>query len=263
MRFVSILVAVSLAVSAQPALAWGKTGHRVVGEIADNYLSPEARGNVVAILGKESLAEASNWPDFMKSDPDQYWQKTASPWHYVTVPTGQKYKSAPPEGDAITALKTFTATVRNSNAPLKDRQQALRFIIHIVGDLHQPLHVGNGTDRGGNDIKVTWFGKPTNLHSVWDSELLDDQQLSYSEMSKWLTDKATPEQLTGWTNPDPISWLNQSAALRDKIYRPDPALSWRYVYDTKAQVDEQLLRGGLDLAAYLNWVFQPQPRRQR
>lgn len=260
-RFLVGFFAFAVTIIPQPLLAWGKTGHRVIGEIADHNLSPEARGSVIAILGKEGLAEASNWPDFMRSDPDPYWQRTANPWHYVTVPTGQTYKAAPPEGDALTALRDFTRTVRDRNAPLADRQRALRFIVHIVGDLHQPLHVGNGSDRGGNDVKVTWFGKTTSLHAVWDSDLIDDQQLSYTELSTWLIQKATPEQYVGWTTADPIGWLNNSAALRDKIYRADPALSWRYIYDTKAQLDEQLLRGGLDLAAYLNWVFQPAAKK--
>lgn len=249
----------TLAAMPQSALAWGKTGHRVVADVADHYLSPEARGNVQLILGTESLAEASNWPDFMKSDPDEYWQKTASPWHYVTVPSGRAYDKAPLEGDAMTALRSFTAIVRDDKKPLSERKIALRFIIHIVGDLHQPLHVGNGTDRGGNDVKVSWFGKETNLHSVWDSELIDDQQLSYTEISQWLRTKVSAQELKTWTTAIPVDWLNQSARLRDTIYRSDPKLSWRYVYDTKAQLDEQLTRGGLNLAAYLNWTFSKQP----
>lgn len=252
-------IAAAYALTPQTAFAWGKTGHRVIGDIADHFLSPEARGNVMAILGTESLAEASNWPDFMKSDTDIYWQKTASPWHYVTVPQGKTYSNAPPEGDAITALRAFTATVRNQKAPLAERQKALRFIIHIVGDLHQPLHVGNGTDRGGNDVKVAWFGKETNLHSIWDSALIDDQQLSYSELSNWLRCNASAEQLRTWPSANPIDWLDGSAKLRDTIYRTEPNLSWRYVYDTKQSLDEQLLRGGIDLAAYLNWTFGKQP----
>ena len=170
MRILITAFAAILTLSPTPAFAWGKTGHRVVGQIAEAHLSGKARAAVKRILGTETMAEASNWPDFMKSDPAPFWQKTASAWHYVTIPAGKTYADvgAPPEGDAITALARFSATLRDGKASAEDKRMALRFIIHICGDLAQPLHTGNGTDRGGNDLKVTWFGKPTNLHSVWD-----------------------------------------------------------------------------------------------
>ena len=238
-----------------PALAWGKEGHRVVAAIADNYLGPKTRGAVRHILGSETLAEASNWPDFMRADPDEFWQKTASPWHYVTV-EGATYTSAPAIGDAVSALQRFVKIVRDEKAPFKDRQLALRFIIHIVGDLHQPFHAGNGKDRGGNDVKVTWFGKPTNLHSVWDSEMVDEEGLSYSEFAQQLDRRMTPEQQIAWTTADPKAWIARDVSVRDGLYPANPAISYDYVFANKALVEEQLARGGLDLAAYLNWVFE-------
>lgn len=237
-----------------PALAWGKEGHRVVAAIADNYLGPKARGAVRQILGTETLVEASNWPDFMRADPDEFWQKAASPWHYVTV-EGAAYTTAPPTGDAVTALQRFVKIVRDEKAPLKDRQLALRFIIHIVGDLHQPFHAGNGKDRGGNDVKVTWFGKPTNLHSVWDGEMVDEEGLSFSELAKQLDGRVTPEQQAEWTSADPKSWIARDVSLRDGLYPTNPAISYDYVFAHQSLVEEQLERGGLDLAAYINWVF--------
>lgn len=151
-----------------PAHAWGPIGHRITGAIADENLSGVTRAQVQLLLGSEDLAQASTWPDEMRSDPSEFWQKTAGPWHYVTVPNGIEYEApdTPPEGDAMTALARFTETLRDPKASQDDKRLALRFIVHIIGDLHQPLHAGNGTDRGGNDFKVTWFGKSTNLHSV-------------------------------------------------------------------------------------------------
>ena len=136
----------------------------------------------------------------MRSDPSDFWQKTASPWHYVTVPNGTDYddSDAPPEGDAMTALARFTETLRDPKASQDDKRLALRFIVHINGDLHQPLHAGNGTDRGGKDFKVTWFGKSTNLHSVWDSGLIEQRALSYSEYAKWLSRSITPLEVVAW-----------------------------------------------------------------
>lgn len=243
-----------------PALAWGKTGHRVVGQLAHAHLSSKARSAVKRILGTETMAEASNWPDFMKSDPSPFWQKTASPWHYVTLPGSKTYDQveAPPEGDAITALDRFSATLRNRKASPDDKRMALCFIIHIVGDLAQPLHNGNGNDRGGNDLKVTWFGKPTNLHSVWDSLLVDDEQLSFSEMAAWLNARITLADVKAWSSADPKVWMADSVIVRDQVYPPsgDTALGYRYVYENTPRMELQLEKGGVRLASYLNNLFR-------
>lgn len=123
------------------AVAWGKTGHRVTGDIAQAYLSEDAQEEVNRILGVEDLAEASAWPDFMRSSRDEFWTKEAGPYHYVTIPKGETYESvgAPEKGDAITALEKFKAVLQDETASLEDKQLALRFTIHIIGDLHQPL----------------------------------------------------------------------------------------------------------------------------
>ncbi|TKV40706.1 S1/P1 Nuclease, partial [Sphingobium sp. MP9-4] len=180
-----------------PAFAWGPIGHRVTGAIADRNLSGVARANVQLLLGDEDLAQAATWPDDMKSDPADFWQKQASPWHYVTVREGDAYTSAdaPPEGDAMSALARFTATLRDPAASMDDKRLALRFVVHIIGDLHQPLHAGGGNDRGGNDMKVSWFGRSTNLHSVWDSAMIEQRSLSYSELADWLARSITPREI--------------------------------------------------------------------
>lgn len=263
---IMLLLAAAAAALPSPVLAWGKTGHRVIGAIAQPYLDARAKAGVKRILGVETMAEASNWPDLMRSDPDAFWQRTAGPWHYVTVPPGKTYRevAAPTEGDAVTALRRFSATIRDRKASLADKQLALRFIIHIVGDLHQPLHAGNGTDKGGNDTRVTFSGGPTNLHSVWDSGLVDDEQLSYSELATWLGARITTADARAWTTADPNVWIAESIAVRDQIYPPSGgSLSYQYVFQNKARMEERLKKGGVRLAAYLNTLFGPMrtPRR--
>ena len=264
-RVLAPLAGLALAISPAPAFAWGKTGHRVVGTIAQQYLSPRAAAGVKRILGVETLAEASTWPDFMRSDPSDFWQHKASPWHYVTVPQGKAYAQvgAPPEGDAVTALQRFSATIRDPRAALADKQLALRFIAHLVGDLQQPLHAGNGTDKGGNEVQVTFAGKPTNLHAVWDSGLVDEEQLSYSEMAQWLGARITPDDARAWGSADPTVWIAESTTLRDRIYpaKGETNLSFRYVFDHTAEMELRLEQGGVRLAAYLNALFAPAPRR--
>src|SRR3954469_21776419 len=229
-----------------PALAWGKTGHRVVAAIADTQLSGLARAHIKEILGgAESLDEAANWPDEMRSDPAPFWQKTATPWHYVTL-NGITYDHAPPQGDALEALAHFRSVLQDPKASLADKQLALRFIVHLVGDLHQPLHVGKCCDKGGNDVKVTWFGKPTNLHAVWDSALVDDEQLSFTELAAKLERHISDRQVIDWWDINPRDWVSESAEYRDTLYPTSadaprdkdkkrkgplvPDLSYSYVY---------------------------------
>lgn len=249
-------LAAALFVLPSPAAAWGKTGHRVVAAIADTHLSGLARAHVREILGSESLDEAATWPDEMRADSDPFWQKVAPPWHYVTI-GGVAYDRAPPEGDAMTALARFRAMLRDPTARLADQQLALRFVVHLVADLHQPLHVGKGSDRGGNDVKVTWFGKPTNLHAVWDSLLVDEEALSFSEWAERLERRTSPEQVIGWWNAEPKRWIAESAYYRDRIYPDKPDLSYDYVYRNTPIVKLRLQQAGVRLAAYLNETFEP------
>ena len=263
-----------------PALAWGKTGHRVVAAIADKQLSGLARAQVEQILGPgESLDEAANWPDWMRSDPAQFWQKTSTPWHYVTL-NGIIYDHAPSEGDALEALARFTKTLQDPGANLADKQMALRFIVHLVGDLHQPLHVGKCCDKGGNDVKVKWFGRDLNLHSVWDSAMVDEEQLSFTEFAAKLDRHTSREDVVAWWDINPRDWISESAQIRETIYPAPPPkgakgekgkkgkkrkpalaeLSYSYVYKFTPVMEQRLSQAGVRLAAYLNAIFAtPQP----
>jgi hypothetical protein len=280
MRFTLIAAAAAAAaLIPSSALAWGKTGHRVVAAIADTQLSGLARANVEQILGPgESLDEAANWPDEMRSAPGEFWQKTATPWHYVTL-DGIIYDHAPPEGDALQALGRFKKTLQDPNASRADKQLALRFIVHLVGDLHQPLHVGKCCDKGGGDVKVTFFGKPTNLHVVWDSQLVDDEQLSFSELATKLERHISPQDVVKWWDSNPRDWISESAEIRDSVYPtsrdvanlprgrkptkgqpPLPDLSYSYVFKFTPVMERRLSQGGVRLAAYLNAIFaEPRP----
>ena len=252
-----IILLTSLAISGQ-VLAWGQNGHRITGAIAEKYLSKKAQAAVQKLLPNEDLAEASTYADEMRSDPSEFWKKTANPWHYVTIAEGHTYHSenAPAEGDAITALNQFTATLKDPKTSLADKQLALRFIVHIIGDLHQPLHVGSGKDRGGNDVKLQFYWKDSNLHSVWDSGLIEQRELSYSEWTEWLSKKISPQQAKQWMVIDPQVWMSESAVIRDTIYPTSDKLSYDYLYESMPIVKQRLQMGGLRIAAYLNAIFK-------
>lgn len=255
-----VLVATLVALgSPATASAWGATGHRVTGAIAQPLLSEDARAAVVALLGPETLAEAATWADEMRSNPAAFWQQTAGPWHYVTVPDGERYADvgAPPEGDAVTALTRFAQVLRDEAADAEEKRLALRFAIHIIGDLHQPLHVGNGTDRGGNDVRVRWFREPTNLHRVWDSQMIDGQRLSFTEWSQWLSARLTPERIAALDDPDPLVWIAESRQLRMAVYEGGEQLGWDYQYAHLPSVRRRLTEAGVRIAAWLNVVLRP------
>ncbi|MXO64181.1 S1/P1 nuclease [Altericroceibacterium endophyticum] len=268
----SSLAALSLGLAATPACAWGPLGHRISAELAERNLDGKTRAEVTKILGAENLADASTWPDDQKSNPDPFWQKEASPWHYVTLPEGMNAADLhhPAEGDAATALERFTATLRNPDASQQDKARALRFIVHIAGDLHMPLHVGNGTDRGGNDFHVLWFDEPVNLHWVWDEGLIQKRQLSYTEYADRLERAMTPDETIAWWDAKPADWMAESVALRDRIYpatsvelgdgteEAPVSLSWQYAYDWTPAMEQRLEQAGIRIAAYLQWVFADQ-----
>ena len=273
---VRLLVAASsaaIALTPTPALAWGKTGHRVVAALADAQLSGLARAHVKELLGVESLDEAATWPDEMRSDPSPFWQKASGPLHYVTL-NGVVYDHAPSESDALEALAKYSATLRDPNASLADKQLALRFVVHLVGDLHQPLHAGKCCDKGGNDVKVKWFGRDQNLHSVWDSALVDDEQLSFTELTAKLQRHTSNDDVIAWWDINPRDWVSESAQIRETIYpamppkgakdkkgQPAvPELSYSYVYKFTPVMEQRLKQAGVRLAAYLNAIYAaPQP----
>jgi hypothetical protein len=252
-----VLLTCLLAGGSSTALAWGPTGHRASASIAENYLNTEAALGIEAILGSQSLAEASNWADEMRSNPSDFWQKQAGPWHYVTVPSRKTYEQvgAPAKGDAVTALTRFRKILLDRHASLAERQLALKFSLHIIADLHQPLHVGNGKDRGGTQVKIRHMGRSTNLHALWDSGLIRQQQLSYSEWADWLQRAIAPEQAEAWMNPYPQVWISESAKLRRRVYPGSQNVGYEYSYEHLPALKERLQQAGVRTAAWFNALF--------
>jgi hypothetical protein len=245
-----------LAASAPAALAWGPTGHRTVGRIAERHLTPQAARAVAELLAPEALAYVTTWPDEIRSEPE--WAKGDS-WHWVTVPDGQTYATSQKNtaGDVLEAIGRFQKTLSDRNAPRVERVQALKWLGHLVGDLHMPLHVGRGDDRGGNETLVLWFGEPTNLHSVWDGKFIEHSELSFTELTE-LLDRPTPEQVRDWQRSGPIDWAAESQALRTQVYTlGDRRLSFKYVHDQWPTVQQRLLQAGIRLAGEINRLLAP------
>src|SRR5688572_5498892 len=166
------------------SMAWGMLGHRIVGQIADSYISGKTRKEVKKILGNESLAMASNWADFIKSDSTFNYLGN---WHYANFMDNLDYETLKQQMEKETGTNIYnrirfvTTELKNKNTSAEKKKMYLRLLIHFVGDLHQPMHMGRKADSGGNGIKLSWFYQPTNLHRVWDEQLIEYQQLSYTE----------------------------------------------------------------------------------
>ena len=237
------------------SLAWGLTGHRVIGEVAQHHLSPSAEEKVSKVLKGASLAEVSNWMDEVKSDRAY---DSLRPWHYVTIPDGMTYETSDinPKGDVIFGIEFVVDQLKKGGLTPKLEADYLKILVHLVGDLHQPLHVGRETDRGGNDIKVEWFWKSSNIHRVWDSQLIDDKKYSYTELTA-IVNKADKTQVAHWQTGTVRDWAHEAMSYRKQIYDmpSDKKLSYEYSYKNWATVKLQLAKGGVRLAALLNDIY--------
>jgi len=258
--FKSIFIFVALFYIPLQSMAWGANGHRICGQIADSYLTPKARAAIKAILGNESIAITSNWADFIKSDPDY---KYLYNWHFIdldkayTYPELQAYLKADTATDAYTKMNFLIAGLKKKDQTKANKLLYLRMLIHIVEDVHQPLHTGHTQDKGGNDVKVQWFGKDTNLHSIWDSELIDAQQLSYTEYAAMIN-HTTPAERAQLQKAPISEWLYESNQLAEGIYAgvtPHENLSYKYNFKYIGLLNQQMLKAGVRLAGILNQIF--------
>lgn len=244
---------------AGPARAWGPLGHRIISQLAEPLLQGETRRAMAGIIGDESLAEAATWADEMRGDPSDFWQHRAGPLHYVTVPPGLDYARVgpPDQGDAVTGLRAFGQLLREPQTTLASRQLALRFAIHIVQDLHQPLHVGNGRDRGGTRVEVRFRGRELSLHRLWDTELLTAGGWSEQDWVRHLSQRLTPANLAAWSDADPLTWIAESARLRESIYPATATVDEAYIGRHREQLELRLAQAAVRTAAWLNSLYSP------
>lgn len=241
--------------------AWGLNGHRIVGEIAEKYLTKKARKAVSAILGDESIAMSSNWADFIKSDKkyNRFYN-----WHFVNIEAGKSceeikdFLSSDTATDAYTRINFLIEGLKQGSLPDSLKKEYLKLLIHIVGDLHQPLHVGHYSDLGGNKIKLLWFHDSTNLHQVWDEKLINFQLLSYTEFVKAIN-HISRVQMEKWKSMSLTEWVCDSYSIAAEIYSyaesSKTRLDYSYNYKYLDILNEQLLKGGYHLAQILNNIF--------
>ncbi len=235
---------------------WGKTGHHTVAEIANHYLSEKAKANIKLILNGQSLAVASTFADEIKSN-EQYDE--FKPWHYANVPFNKTYLESDKneDGDIVIGIQYCMNVLKDSASEDDDKNFYLKMLIHLLGDMHQPLHFGLKEDLGANRFYVDWFGENSNFHRVWDSEMIDSYNMSYTEMAKNKS-VLSPDEIQNYAKGDLIDWVEDTRKLTKKVY--DSAeerenLGYLYMYDWYDTLSLQLHKAGIRLAKVLNDIY--------
>ena len=258
------VVVVLLCCYSMPAFAWGPAGHKIVAMIAEQKIRPQTRTRIKQILGNNvTLESVAIYADAVRDRFPHTYNN-----HFVDIPKDNNaYDPShdcpvdPEKGDCVlAALERFRAEAVNPNETIGRRRFALKFIVHLIGDMHQPLHCSDNNDRGGNDVLVKWFGADSNLHKVWDSKIIENAELSNEDFVETLLLDVTPQEINDYKKGNLLRWaLEAHTIARTNAYNlpANNELGDDYYDQNWAVVDRQLLRGGLRLARVLDWMFAP------
>ncbi len=254
-KYLTTAVLSTMALSCYP---WGQKGHDTICFIAENHLTDSTKIAVEKLLDGKSIVYYANWMDNASNTPEFAYSKT---WHYKNIDEGETFANAllEPKGDVVKAIRIQTATLLSDSVSDEHKAIALKMLIHLVGDIHQPMHIGHRSDRGGNKWFVKYFGSPTNLHSLWDSKLVESaHKWSYTEWQQQI-DRATPERIQDIiANGTPEKWGEECFRIATKVYNSTPQegnLSYNYINNWTPVIESQFLNGGLRLADLLNSIF--------
>lgn len=264
MNILRNILSAGMIATALSAFAWGQKGHDVTAAIAERHLTPATKAAVDSLLGNRSMVYYANWLDNASHTPEYAYSKT---WHYKNIDAGDSYEDAPEnkDGDVVTAIAKQVAVLKNPKTSYDEKNIALRMIVHLVGDAHQPMHVGHATDRGGNGWKVRYFTTPANLHGIWDSNLVESaHKWSFTEWVDQI-DRLSASEANAVIAGDPDAWTKQTWTICTQVYNSTPqdtSVSYDYISDWTPVIEQQLVRGGHRLAHVLNSVFDTDYRKK-
>lgn len=241
------------------AYAWGQKGHDTVTAIAEKHLTPAAKTEVDSLLDGMSIVYWANWLDNASHTPEYAYSKT---WHYKNIDTGLDYESAPlnDNGDIVRAVQSRIEVLKDASASKDEKVLALKMLVHLLGDMHQPMHLGHLSDLGGNRWAVKYFNRDKNLHGVWDSDLVESaHKWSYTE---WVyqIDRTTPSKKKEILYGTPDDWAKETFTIATDVYDSTPEgtnISYDYIAKWTPTIENQFLKGGLRLADILNALFDP------
>ncbi len=263
----AFLLLLCLSACSGAAHAWNAYGHRLVADLAEPGLDPAARAEVqrlLALEGAASMAEVASWADDLRGTGSDLGRRSGS-WHFVNMAQdGCAYDAArhcPDEGCVVAAIRDQARILGDRDLPDDERLQALKFVIHFVGDAHQPMHAGYLHDRGGNRVQVRVHGKGSNLHALWDGDLLASAGLDGAAYADRLRQAPRqPESDTGpYTPSAPAVWVEQSCRIVTKpgVYPPKAKLDPAYLEAHRPTAERQVQLAGARLARLLNEVLPP------
>lgn len=260
-RLVLLAALLPVVACAPPASGWGADGHRIVAEIAVRRLTPQTAEQIDRLLGGLSLPEVSTWADEVRPQEPYRW---SAPMHYVNLAPGAvRYdggRDCPEVGCVVEAIRDFSAVLADETRPDEERAEALKFVVHFVGDVHQPLHAGRGTDRGGNDIGVELGEREANLHGVWDSGILNSFPSAWPLRAERLNEQISDELNRAWAEPEPGVWATESYQLALAFAYDVPAggvIDDAYLEAALPIVEWRLRQAGVRLAHALNRALDP------
>lgn len=247
---------VAILLCTPPALAWGPRGHRIVARLAEAQLTPRAWAEarrLLALRGARHLSDIANWADELRdTDPGLYRQ--TGRMHFVNFESPDCIYRPPRDCRrdrcAVAAIGKYSAILADRSASPAERAEALAFVVHLVADVHQPLHADYRHDAGGNDFQVRWRGRSTSLHHVWDSLLIDSTGLSAAAFADKLQAERPPVAAGG----TPAEWAEESCRLDldGGVYPPTHVIDDAYVQRELPVVEQRLRQAGARLAALLN-----------
>lgn len=242
------------------AYGWSQKGHDTVAYIAEQHLTPATTAAVDSILEGRSLVYWANWLDNASHTEDYNYTQT---WHYKNIDADQTFEDAPknPQGNIVDAIYDQVEVLKDDQTSLNDKALALKMVVHFLGDIHQPMHLGHATDRGGNSYFVNFFSKPTNLHSVWDYDIPEAAHAwSHTEWQREI-DRLSPEEMQAiLAGGNPDEWGKETYEICNEIYDTTPeesVIGYDYIAKWTPVIESRLLYGGLRLADILNSVFDP------
>ncbi|MBP3640045.1 MAG: S1/P1 nuclease [Muribaculaceae bacterium] len=253
------IITVAMLGASIAAFGWGQKGHDTVAFIAENHLTETTRAAVDSILDGKSPVYWANWLDNASHTPEYAYTKT---WHYKNVDADRTYDDMPanPAGDAVTAIKQQIEKLSDPATTKAEAALALKILIHVTGDMHQPMHMGHATDLGGNRVKLKYFNRDKNLHGIWDTDLLESaHRWSYTEWQQQLDRlNDVDEALTVQGSVD--DWARETMEITRRCYdffQPGINVSYNQIAYWAPTIEQQLLRGGLRLAHLLNTIYDP------
>ncbi|WP_281228069.1 S1/P1 nuclease [Flavobacterium aquiphilum] len=234
------------------ALAWGKKGHALVAEVAFNYLDKNTKKIVLEYLDGMTIEDAANWMDNIKDDHSYDYMK---PYHYTNIEKGEEVVEKSGSNIIYILNQTIKELQNNKNLTKQEIKSKLLIVFHLVGDLHQPLHVGYGSDKGGNTVQLNYKGQGSNLHAFWDSGIIFDQNISLENCLN--ANKFSPKEINNLQTIDVIAWSKESRSLLDPIYNTGGAkIKEEYIITSAKTIESQIQKAGIRLASILQKVFQ-------